>query len=248
MDTVKKAIWGDNEQNTQEPVSGQQGDTSKGEPYDAGNKEPANDPSSNTSGGNSNPSGDAPQDSEVKDSSMAGGDSTSDQNDTRDPSDPNTKPSTEGAKSNVDNSSSDGPDLSGPGPRPVAKLAAEHGGDAGNLDGEKQAGGDGEGKDAEGDDEDDDGPQKTSHGEGTGEKYVKSSGLKADGGDFDAANPGAGKEADRLLEEKGMHNPTETADAPAPDAEQKGDNDGPEIQKKSLGQKIKEKVSSHKSG
>jgi hypothetical protein len=42
-----------------------------------------------------------------------------------------------------------------------------------------------------------DGPQKESHGEGTGEKYVKSSGMKADGGDFDASNPGAAKEADR---------------------------------------------------
>lgn len=47
--------------------------------------------------------------------------------------------------------------------------------------------------------EDDDGPQKESHGEGTGEKYVKSSGMKADGGDFDASNPGAGKEADRMF-------------------------------------------------
>jgi hypothetical protein len=44
---------------------------------------------------------------------------------------------------------------------------------------------------------DDDGPQKESHGGGTGEKYVKSSGMKADGGDFDAAAAGAGKEADR---------------------------------------------------
>jgi hypothetical protein len=44
---------------------------------------------------------------------------------------------------------------------------------------------------------DDDGPQKESHGTGTGEKYVKSSGMKADGGDFDAANAGAGIEADR---------------------------------------------------
>lgn len=32
---------------------------------------------------------------------------------------------------------------------------------------------------------------------GTGEKYVKSTGLAAEGGDFDAAAPGAGKEADR---------------------------------------------------
>lgn len=32
---------------------------------------------------------------------------------------------------------------------------------------------------------------------GTGEKYVRSTGLAAHGGDFDAAAPGAGKEADR---------------------------------------------------
>ncbi len=34
---------------------------------------------------------------------------------------------------------------------------------------------------------------------GTGERYVKSSGVAADGGDFDAAKPGAGREADRTL-------------------------------------------------
>lgn len=33
---ANKAIWG--EQSNQEPVSGEQGDPSKGEPYDAGNK------------------------------------------------------------------------------------------------------------------------------------------------------------------------------------------------------------------
>ncbi|KAI9716267.1 MAG: hypothetical protein M1812_005492 [Candelaria pacifica] len=48
------------------------------------------------------------------------------------------------------------------------------------------------------------------HGEdkeskGTGEQWVKTSGLATDGGDFDAAKPGAGKEADRLLEKKGVH-------------------------------------------
>lgn len=41
------------------------------------------------------------------------------------------------------------------------------------------------------------GLQKESQGEGTGEQWVKSSGMKADGGDFDAAAPGAGREADR---------------------------------------------------
>lgn len=34
-------------------------------------------------------------------------------------------------------------------------------------------------------------------GQGTGEQWVKSSGFKADGGDFDASAPGAGREADR---------------------------------------------------
>lgn len=64
----------------------------------------------------------------------------------------------------------------------------------GNLD--AGAGGATEGK-SDGDGEDKDGPQKESKSEETGEKYVKSSGMKADGGDFDAANPGAGREADR---------------------------------------------------
>jgi len=39
---------------------------------------------------------------------------------------------------------------------------------------------------------------------GTGEQYVKSTGIPAEGGDFDASNPGAGQEATRLMEEKGI--------------------------------------------
>lgn len=41
-------------------------------------------------------------------------------------------------------------------------------------------------------------PASRSTEHGTGEEYVQSSGFMADGGDFDAANPGAGKEAHRL--------------------------------------------------
>ncbi|KAI9785336.1 MAG: hypothetical protein M1839_000354 [Geoglossum umbratile] len=37
--------------------------------------------------------------------------------------------------------------------------------------------------------------------QGTGAKYVRSTGMAADGGDFDATRPGAGQEADRLREE-----------------------------------------------
>ena len=40
------------------------------------------------------------------------------------------------------------------------------------------------------------GEQKSTE-KGTGEKWVKSTGLAADGGDFDASKPGAGREADR---------------------------------------------------
>ncbi|THV51978.1 hypothetical protein BGAL_0093g00220 [Botrytis galanthina] len=46
-------------------------------------------------------------------------------------------------------------------------------------------------------------PTSENTGTGTGEKYIKSSGLVAEGGDFDATRPGAGREADRLLGKDG---------------------------------------------
>jgi hypothetical protein len=39
---------------------------------------------------------------------------------------------------------------------------------------------------------------------GTGEQWIKTSGIAAEGGDFDATKPGAGREATRLMEEKGI--------------------------------------------
>ncbi|ESZ91240.1 hypothetical protein SBOR_8386 [Sclerotinia borealis F-4128] len=39
--------------------------------------------------------------------------------------------------------------------------------------------------------------------EGSGEKYIKSTGVVAEGGDFDATRPGAGREADRLMGKEG---------------------------------------------
>jgi hypothetical protein len=38
--------------------------------------------------------------------------------------------------------------------------------------------------------------------EGTGEQWVKTSGLAAEGGDFDATKPGAGKEANRKYHQR----------------------------------------------
>jgi len=46
--------------------------------------------------------------------------------------------------------------------------------------------------------------ENESKGEGTGTLYEKSTGLACDGGDFDATRPGAAREADRLMEEKGI--------------------------------------------
>jgi hypothetical protein len=110
-------------------------------------------------------------------------------------------------------------DTSGPGPRPLQDIAREHGWDAGatkkpestpqigtsdmaqragleeGVEGHRrkdsakslggEAGGAGETKLA------------MRGKEVGGEQYVHASGLKADGGDFDASRPGAGREADR---------------------------------------------------
>ncbi|KAI9846966.1 MAG: hypothetical protein M1837_003322 [Sclerophora amabilis] len=76
---------------------------------------------------------------------------------------------------------------------------------------------------------------------GTGEKYVKSSGMAADGGDFDATNPGAGREADRLLDAKGIQRsegPGPVTDEGAkPDSSPTGSGDKPGV-----GDKIKGKL------
>lgn len=136
-------------------------------------------------------------------------------------------------------------DVSGPGPQPLSKTH----GNAGKAQKSSSSG------------DDDDGPQSTSHGEGTGEKYVKSSGMKADGGDFDAAAPGAGKEADRkctfntkfiiqdtdscspgLLEQKGIHH---EVGAVGGGSDKKTDPLEDKLNKPSLGEKIKSKMHKH---
>lgn len=104
-------------------------------------------------------------------------DTTSQQNDTRAPEDENTQV-----------------DIKGPGPRPLNVVAKEHGGDAGRdheaspkTSESSSSSGASEAKDVVDD----------SDSKGSGQMYVKASGLAADGGDFDATKPGAGKEADR---------------------------------------------------
>ena len=70
---------------------------------------------------------------------------------------------------------------------------------------------------------------------GTGTQYVKSTGLQADGGDFDATAPGAGREADRLLEEKGVHREGNTGPPQETEGASASSGDKP-----SMGQKVKD--------
>lgn len=114
------------------------------------------------------------------------------QADIRDPDSATADPKKEAERKNVDNTggldTSENPTkLEGAGPKPIEEVAKSHGGDAGSASKESSGAGG----------TDEDGPGAESKGEGTGEQYVKSSGLAADGGDFDATKPGAGREADR---------------------------------------------------
>lgn len=123
------------------------------------------------------------------------------QNDTRDPEDPKTNP--KNAPTDVDNTGegiNKGQDLDKiPAPKPLDELARERGGDAGKVGETTSAGKTEESGDRKAEAEDPNDPHAKSTGEGTGEKYVKTTGLQADGGDFDATKPGAGREADRKL-------------------------------------------------
>ncbi|KAL0930759.1 glycine-rich cell wall structural protein 1 [Colletotrichum truncatum] len=282
-----KAIWGTNEAK-EEPISGVRGNTNNGEPYDAGNIEDpqkkadtvgaSNESSTATSTTSGVPVASSsatehptrhkadigkPELNDRSPEDAAPHDSAAGKTDTRHPTDPATDPKPEGQ--DVSTESGTGPTnkgdkLDGPGPRPLEAVAKERGGDAGNISGSSHSGlAAGEAS------EEEDGPQNKSHGEGTGEKYIKSTGLAADGGDFDATKPGAGREADRLLDEKdpaaaaaraaaakpGSHNTTDNNNSGSKHSSNSGverthsPNDGSEKEKKSLGDKIKAKLHRH---
>jgi len=75
---------------------------------------------------------------------------------------------------------------------------------------------------------------------GTGEQWVKTTGIAAEGGDFDATKPGAGKEATRLMEQKGIKTEGNKIDPDVPAA----GSDGPETEaeKTSKLAKLKDKL------
>lgn len=78
---------------------------------------------------------------------------------------------------------------------------------------------------------------------GTGEEWVKTTGMAADGGDFDATKPGAGREADRLLEQKGIHKSAPGATGASTESSNPtGHAGGDKEEKESIGHKLKNKL------
>ncbi|CCC12268.1 unnamed protein product [Sordaria macrospora k-hell] len=175
----------------------------------------------------------------TQDSSRQTGDSTQAQNDIRSPNDPSTHPTHVNARENVDDrdggldaSKNPNKDL-GSGPKPLVEVAKQHGGDAGKAENvgvkEPQNGA----------------PKEEQASNPESHHIHHATGFVADGGDFDAAAPGAGIEADRLLESKGIHR--DNANGPLTgntDALDHHDGHGHK-EKTSLKQKIKDKLHKH---
>lgn len=142
-------------------------------------------------------------DTASREDKVSGGnkDTTSGQNDTRDPEQVRNDPSHKQDLDTKTPGTTKASDLKGPGPRPVETVAKEHGGDAGqNKPGdtsssshslsrtENQPANQSESKLEN---------KPKEHHETHSEEVVHASGFAADGGDFDATKPGAGVEADR---------------------------------------------------
>ncbi|KAF4944244.1 hypothetical protein FGADI_12845 [Fusarium gaditjirri] len=258
---ASKAVWGDNQTANKEPVSGVQGDTKHGEPYDAGNLEtpqqekvaqdfgshgeerasglgheaPVSKPTEMANAASATPSVPAPN-PHSKDTSAG-------QNDTRDP--------VQADKGNKDlqdvDDTSEGTDVKlgeGPGPQPIEKLAKEHGGDAGNAPVEgtshkpTEVGSEGATESSKSENQPHD-PKE--------DEYVTASGFAADGGDFDASKPGAGREADRLMEQKGIHlGEGGSSDQSKTESHSNGKHHGSEKKdKQSISERIKAKLHKH---
>ncbi|KAK2627357.1 hypothetical protein QTJ16_003323 [Diplocarpon rosae] len=201
---ASRAIWGDgsaedkpttapaaNETVGKEPVAGEMGDVKRGEPYDKGNA---------GKGATSGTSSILPSHPKTTDTTVPSPNLPSaDEGLVPKPEDPTVPPTTSSSTTSrsisispTANESTDLPtklpeaneskkiketktaaeeDVSGPGPQSLGNSAVVVGGA--------------------------DALQKKSLGPGTGEQQVVSDGVEADGGNFDAKNAGAGKEAHR---------------------------------------------------
>ncbi|KAK5988769.1 hypothetical protein PT974_10258 [Cladobotryum mycophilum] len=160
-----------------------------------------------------------------------------DRQDTQDQKDkPKTKPEDEEDEDSE-------PKLEGKGPQPLEVVAKEHGGNAAFKEDSKPS--------DPSDSASENNERKSDESKGTGEQYIKTTGLAADGGDFDATKPGAGREADRLMEEKGIHHEEGDNKKGGSDGDSHGhghghgNSHGKDKDKPSLGERIKNKLHKH---
>ncbi|KAG6042004.1 hypothetical protein E4U41_007100 [Claviceps citrina] len=248
--SIAKAVWGDSGTKQEEPASGVQGDVAKGEPYDGGNID-----------SNASEKMDSQADTQP-------GGNTKDRNTsaTNDDSEPSSSPAKQPSRISSQDISQDTIPVSVGdaqqqkvttlGPKPLATIAKENGGDAGNnkmnssptssedADAMGKAKAKTKATDDGGGDDDDDVAQVV---KGTGELYIKTSGLAADGGDFDASKPGAGREADRLMEEKGIDRAEAHHLKPSkPEAVPSGGGAKNERDKPSIKERVRDKLHLHK--
>ncbi|KAL7808430.1 hypothetical protein V8C26DRAFT_413373 [Trichoderma gracile] len=138
--------------------------------------------------------------------------------------------------------------LTGKGPRPVEELARENGGNAAaaSSDDSVSVPKDKDSK-PEPSVEEKQNHQNAHEGDAAAEatEYVKTTGLAADGGNFDAAKPGAGREADRLMEQKGLKSADDDGDNKGSSGRKSSDSGHHHKDKPSLGERIKNKLHRH---
>jgi len=269
--TASKAIWGDKETETSqtgpEPVAGEQGKGTTTDPYDHGNaeeKEIPKDNVDNVAKDNENLTTEPKMSSDPTTSSKdfnnppTSGTDTSAEN-RPGPSDATSGPETGDPKSaQQPTHKQQGADKPGEEPsdspsgikmphsdkeREELMQKGEFPHDPNDHSGEPMKMHDGAeaGKKQRSDSVAQEGGAPHGSSKGTGTEYVKSSGLAADGGDFDVTKPGAGMEATRLMEEKGIHKTGDNHGAPAAtdEVDSKDAAAGPKVSKID---KIKEKL------
>ncbi|KAL7905780.1 hypothetical protein GGI35DRAFT_122961 [Trichoderma velutinum] len=254
--SAAKAVWGDSStaETHKEPISGATGDVSKGEPYDAGNLDPKDQSkveSSLKSHEDESPS-DLAEDEYYALSSSAKNKPLPESPRTQEPMNKLQDKTATKPKDTTDADKDVNPEqgkpldkLTGAGPRPVEELAKENGGNAAAAS-SNDAVASQEDKTRQPKLPEDNSERDDKKWEATEDEYVKTTGLAADGGNFDAAKPGAGVEADRLMGQKGLKtDDDDNHNHKASSSGRKSSDSGRHKDKPSLGERIKNKLHRH---
>lgn len=260
MDSITKAIWGENSTHSsgEEPVSGEQGPGTPSHPYDKGNEaiqeeeDAKNAESANAASSATDFQRDGPSDSTNQTGDPSSGAQPTQKQQgadrpaaTPDDSKDSSSGGSGGKKFNMPHTDEEREELMKTGEFPhdpddhSGEPMRMHGGQSGKPDSSSTSGGNDGGKTDRSASVAQEGGGPHGKTLGTGEKYVKTSGVAADGGDFDATKPGAGQEATRLMEQMGIK--TEGQQAPGQQEDEKPAKE-PEVEKHGKLTKLKEKL------